>query len=155
MNNLSLTNRIGTDLLRFVDRKGLFSLFFILFDMVFQKIVEAIKASPLKMMLDLIGGESALGGIKPPVILKLKETFSEILQAPATLAAIEDVIRETVDADSIMQKVTKIVEQRLDELTPQMVKVIVQDMIKEHLDWLVVWGGVFGALIGLVASLMI
>ena len=36
MNKLSLTNRIGTDLLRFVDRKGLFGLFFILFDMVFQ-----------------------------------------------------------------------------------------------------------------------
>jgi len=34
------------------------------------------------------------------------------------------------------------------------VKNIIQRMIKEHLGWLVVWGGVFGGLIGLGFSLI-
>ncbi|MBB1382711.1 DUF445 domain-containing protein, partial [Shewanella sp. SR41-2] len=31
---------------------------------------------------------------------------------------------------------------------------IIQDMIKTHLGWLVVWGGVFGGIIGAVAALL-
>ncbi len=57
-------------------------------------------------------------------------------------------------AESIARKVDKIVAGRLDELTPDDVKRIVQDMIREHLGWLVVWGGVFGGLIGLLTSLV-
>jgi hypothetical protein len=34
------------------------------------------------------------------------------------------------------------------------VKELMQQLIAEHLGWLVVWGGVFGALIGLVSSLL-
>jgi uncharacterized membrane protein YheB (UPF0754 family) len=49
-------------------------------------------------------------------------------------------------------KIACVIEKRLDELTPQLVKEIVQAMIKKHLGWLVVWGGVFGGLIGLVAG---
>jgi len=33
-----------------------------------------------------------------------------------------------------------------------MVKEIIERMIQEHLGWLVVWGGVFGGLIGLVTT---
>jgi hypothetical protein len=33
-----------------------------------------------------------------------------------------------------------------------MVKEIMQQMIRDHLGWLVVWGGVFGGLIGLVTT---
>ena len=54
----------------------------------------------------------------------------------------------------LQQKIANIVEQRLNELTPQMVKQIVQEMIQTHLGWLVVWGGVFGGAIGLVAALV-
>jgi uncharacterized membrane protein YheB (UPF0754 family) len=32
-----------------------------------------------------------------------------------------------------------------------MVKEMVERIIKEHLGWLVVWGGVFGGLIGLIS----
>jgi uncharacterized membrane protein YheB (UPF0754 family) len=50
--------------------------------------------------------------------------------------------------------VNVIVENRLEELTPRMVKEIIQQMIRAHLGWLVVWGGVCGGMIGLVASLI-
>ena len=58
-----------------------------------------------------------------------------------------------VDED-IYNKLSCIVDARLEELTPAMVKEIVQDMIKEHLGWLVIWGAVFGGLIGLVSTLV-
>jgi hypothetical protein len=46
------------------------------------------------------------------------------------------------------------VQQRLEELTPQMVKEIMQQMIQDHLGWLVIWGGLFGGLIGLVTAFL-
>ncbi|MBT3504282.1 MAG: DUF445 domain-containing protein, partial [Piscirickettsiaceae bacterium] len=52
----------------------------------------------------------------------------------------------------IFQQVEHVVNARLDELTPQMVKDIIQTMIRQHLGWLVVWGGVFGGLIGLLTT---
>jgi len=36
-----------------------------------------------------------------------------------------------------------------------MVKKIIENMIQKHLGWLVVWGGVFGGLIGLITSFVI
>ena len=36
-----------------------------------------------------------------------------------------------------------------------MVKEMIQTLIREHLGWLVVWGGVFGGLIGAVSSILL
>jgi len=44
------------------------------------------------------------------------------------------------------------IDSRLAELTPEKVKLIVEDMMRKHLGWLVVWGGVFGGVIGLAVS---
>ena len=49
---------------------------------------------------------------------------------------------------SLLSQVEQIVDQRLNELTPVQVKNIIQEMIRKHLGWLVVWGGVVGGLIG-------
>ena len=51
--------------------------------------------------------------------------------------------------NDLLNSIEKIIDERLNELTPLMVKEIVQKLIKEHLDWLVVWRGVSGGVIGL------
>ena len=56
--------------------------------------------------------------------------------------------------DSLSEQIGHIIDQRLAELTPQHVKTIVEDMIRQHLGWLVVWGGVFGGLIGFIVALV-
>jgi uncharacterized membrane protein YheB (UPF0754 family) len=56
--------------------------------------------------------------------------------------------------NTLIKKVEHIIDNRLSELTPENVKQIVQDMIRKHLGWLVVWGGVFGGAIGLLVSLL-
>ena len=43
---------------------------------------------------------------------------------------------------------------RLEELSPQDVKIIIKNIIHKHLGWLVVWGGVFGFTLGLTISLI-
>ena len=37
------------------------------------------------------------------------------------------------------------------KLTPDKVKQIIEDVIRQHLGWLIVWGNVFGGLIGLIS----
>ena len=58
-------------------------------------------------------------------------------------------------SDDLQLKIDKVVNERLSELNPKMVKNIIEDMMKEHLGWLVVWGGVFGGLIGVVSSIIL
>ncbi|MDD4855931.1 MAG: DUF445 domain-containing protein, partial [Sulfuricurvum sp.] len=41
------------------------------------------------------------------------------------------------------------------ELTPMMIKEMLHGLMKEHLGWLVVWGGVFGGAIGIVSAFLI
>jgi uncharacterized membrane protein YheB (UPF0754 family) len=56
--------------------------------------------------------------------------------------------------DSLRQRIENLIDGRLNEMTPQVVKEVVQKMIKAHLGWLVVWGAVFGGGIGLIVSLL-
>ena len=74
------------------------------------------------------------------------DTFQELVQ---------ETLKNSDISEDMSIKIDSVVSKRLDELNPKMVKGLVQDMIKEHLGWLVVWGGVFGGLIGLVGSLLI
>ena len=50
------------------------------------------------------------------------------------------------------KKIENILDSRLADLTPKDIKDIIQRMIKEHLGWLVVWGGFFGGLLGFILS---
>ena len=56
--------------------------------------------------------------------------------------------------DKLIDKIDKLINIRLEELSPQDVKVIIKNIIHKHLGWLVVWGGVFGFTLGLTISLI-
>ncbi len=118
------------------------------FEKIFSKLKEVILESRFGGMLGMIGGEAALDPLKPAFETKFKETILEIINDESFLSNIAS------DSQlSLGDVVKKIVDERLDELTPQIVKRIIQDMIRQHLGWLVVWGGAFGASIGLGTTL--
>jgi len=121
------------------------------FDNVFIKLKSAIVESPFGGMLNMFGGEQALEPLRPQFEEKFKEIIKEVLNDENFLTSI---INTSESDTSFSDSVTSLVDQRLNELSPQMVKKIIQDMIKEHLGWLVVWGGVFGAIIGLFSTLI-
>jgi len=113
------------------------------FDKVFVGLVESIESSQLGGMLAMIGGRKALEPLKEPFIKKLK-------------VIIEDFIKENAgnnnSTDELFLKIENILDARLADLSPNDIKTIIQKMIREHLGWLVVWGGFFGGLLGLVFS---
>ena len=118
------------------------------FDLVFAGLVEAIEGSPMGSMLGMLGGKKALEPLKEPVTLKLQEIMLE-MKDTASAASEEQSL-----TSSLLLRVEQIVDQRLDELTPVQVKNIIQEMIRKHLGWLVVWGGAVGGFIGLGVSII-
>lgn len=119
------------------------------FDKVFNAFVDAILNSPFGSMINMFGGQDMIETLKEPIIENLKKVIIEVLSTDMAKLSINS---STEITKVILEKIEGIVEQRLNELTPQMVKIIVQEMIRSHLGWLVVWGGVFGGIIGLVVS---
>lgn len=121
------------------------------FDHVFESLTDAIEESPMGNMLGMLGGRQALTPLKEPVTDKLKGVIAELAsRSPGD----NDSKGEGDFTDALIRQVEQIIDNRLAELTPGKVKDIVEDMIRKHLGWLVVWGGVFGGAIGLAVSLL-
>ncbi|MDP7593485.1 MAG: DUF445 family protein [Litorilituus sp.] len=119
----------------------------------FDNLVSVIEGSSFAPMLAMVGGSDALQPMKKPFIEKMKTSITQISQSEDFTNLLRDELEQPDMIATMQNKVSDIIEKRLNELTPQLVKEIIQSMIKEHLGWLVIWGGVFGGIIGLVAAL--
>lgn len=119
----------------------------------FHSLVTTIEQSSFASMLAMVGGSAALEPMKEPFVNNLKASVIEITESDEFAEKLKQNLSSQVNLSDTIDKVDSIVKQRLDELTPAMVKEIIQQMIKSHLGWLVVWGGFFGGLIGLIAHL--
>jgi len=120
-------------------------------DKLFDGFVSAIKSSPLGGMLDMIGGDKVLEMLRGPLKEKLEKQLAGILHN----IDISSVLLKETNFGTFKSKIGDMVDARLNELTPQHVKEIIEDMIRKHLGWLVVWGGVFGALIGFLSAVFL
>ncbi len=122
-------------------------------EILFEKLMDAVKDSPFGPMLAMFGGiDSVKTSLRKPFEQKIEEAIREIVASPKFAEILHRVLAKDFSAPGLMDKIEQVVTARLDELTPQMVKDIIQNMIRSHLGWLVVWGGVFGAILGLGAS---
>ena len=119
----------------------------------FDSLVSVIENSSFAPMLAMVGGTEALQPMKEPFIEKMKVSIQDITQSEQFSTLLRDELEQPNMIATMQEKVSDIIEKRLNELTPQLVKEIIQTMIKKHLGWLVVWGGIFGGLIGLIAAL--
>lgn len=122
------------------------------YDKVYDSLVTSIMESSFGAMLQMMGGEEALTPLKEPFIQKMRATLTEMVESER----FKEALRQGLDAhkigEDIVGKIETVIDKRLNELTPQMVKEIVQTIIREHLGWLVVWGGVFGGGLGAAFS---
>lgn len=119
----------------------------------FNNLVTVIEDSSFAPMLAMIGGSEALQPMKKPFIEKMRVSIKEISQSEQFTNLLREKLEQPDMIENLQEKVSDIIEKRLNELTPQLVKEIIQTMIRKHLGWLVVWGGVFGGAIGLIAAL--
>ena len=115
------------------------------YDLIFQKLLEAIQESSLGSMLNMMGGSKALLPLKEPIKIKIKEVFDDL---SLKIENNEDTIYQ------LKENIENIIDKRLNELTPEHIKIIMKNMIQKHLGWLVIWGGVFGFLIGLMLGIL-
>ena len=121
-----------------------------------EQVEKIFESSALGGLLSLVGKDTILdivrtfvesftGSLKKKVL----ETARDFSANPSTLTL--DIERLVAD---IRREVDSLLERRLEDLSPQDVKCIIEDVIRKHLGWLVVWGNVFGGLIGLGAYLL-
>ena len=118
----------------------------------FDNLVNVIENSSFGGMLAMVGGSEAIQPLKEPFIEKMKASIGEISQSDEFNTLLRDELEQPSVIAGMRDKVSDIIEKRLNELTPQLVKEIIQTMIRKHLGWLVVWGGVFGGAIGALAA---
>ncbi|MEP2301271.1 MAG: DUF445 domain-containing protein [Kangiellaceae bacterium] len=121
----------------------------------FDRLLKVIMESSFGGMLGMLGGQEALMPLKEPFMANMKESPIEMTSSEEFDAILKSEMQQPEMTDDIRSRISKIIDQRLNELTPQMVKEIVQEMIKKHLGWLVVWGGVFGGVIGGISTLVV
>lgn len=121
------------------------------YDKLFSGFVDAIMSSQFGGVISsFLGGKEALEPMKDDFIIKIKKVLAEMITSEDVKSKVQSAL--PISPLTLTSKIEDIVDSRLDELTPKMVKEIIQKMIRIHLGWLVVWGGIFGGIIGLVAS---
>jgi len=112
---------------------------------IFEGLTESIESSQLGGMLSMVGGKKALEPLRKPIIIKLETLFKSIIENEKRSNFGDEIV------DNVYVRIEKLIDDRLNELSPQDVKKIIQNLIDKHLGWLVVWGGVFGGFIGIIS----
>lgn len=119
-------------------------------DKAFDSLVDAIMQSSLGSMLGFVGGAKALTGLREPFNERMRGFLYDLVQSDEFQARFSDRLTQMTHSDAVIARLEELVDRRLDELTPEQVRLLVQKMIRKHLGWLVVWGGVIGGLMGVV-----
>ncbi len=125
------------------------------FSPAYDALTKTIMESQFGSMLGMFGGEKALETLREPFTNKLKVAVITIANSDSFNDQIKLHLQDSSLSDDMLVSIETVIDARLEELTPVMVKEIVQTFMKEHLGWLVVWGGFFGGLIGLVSSFLL
>lgn len=125
------------------------------FSPTFDALSQSVMESKFGSMLGMFGGEKALDSLREPFSNRLRESLKKLVSSDAFSIQMHEALHRSSLGEDTLAMVEGIIEKRLNELTPVMVKEMVQRLIHEHLGWLVVWGGFFGALIGLLSSLVL
>ncbi len=123
-------------------------------DAAYDQLVATIMDSTFGSMLGMVGGVDALEPMREPFKKRMGNFLTDAAKSPRFQQAVNEQIAQFTNSDTFMVKLDKILQARLDELTPEMVRDIMHRIIHKHLGWLVVWGGVFGGLIGLLAGVI-
>ena len=142
----------GSSVLSHIDLEPMFAKLDL--DAAYDQLVGTIMDSSFGSMLGMVGGESALETMREPFKRRMESFLADAATSPRFQQAVNEQVQKFTSADGFREKLDRILQARLDELTPEMVRDIMHRIIHKHLGWLVVWGGVFGGLIGLIAGMV-
>ncbi|HIQ47492.1 MAG TPA: DUF445 domain-containing protein, partial [Sulfurovum sp.] len=103
------------------------------FSPAFDALSKTVMESKFGGAIQMFGGEEALEGLRDPFARKLKSAVSSIVSSDAFKAQLDHHIQNSALSDDMIDSVEALITTRLEELTPKMVKELVQELIKEHL----------------------
>ena len=103
--------------------------------------IDKLKDGPFGMMIRMAGND-ILRTMIVQFITGLLDSIGPRLQ---------EKIGGSIDIPALRTQVDELLRTKLEELTPETVKQMMEDVMREHLGWLIVWGNVFGGAIGLLS----
>jgi len=123
-------------------------------------VVQPIIDEQMEKLLDpSMGGLLMMAGVDSvkPAVNQFVSAFMQSMQTKVLEVASNAEVSE-VDAEldeekiiaDIRSNVEILLEKKLEELDAMTVKRMMEDVIRNHLGWLVVWGNVFGAVLGVL-----
>merc|ERR1719419_764589 len=87
-----------------------------------------------------------------PMVKPMLMNFAKGM-VPDIQQAVQNIVEDAGDANKLRGQIDNLLEDRLQYLTADAVKKLMEDVIRRHLHWLVIWGNVFGGFIGLVSAI--
>jgi len=101
-----------------------------------EAVLEAVLGDDAKMMVPIIRPFLKKTGVSLAPVLKEKIKSLDLMN----------------DLESVNKQIDNMLTTRLEELTPEKVKMLLSEVMKEHLYWLIIWGNVFGGILGLIST---
>ena len=101
------------------------------FSPAFDALTKTVMESQFGNMLNMFGGESALENLRDPFSTKLKSAVTKIVSSDTFKAQMDHHLQHSSLSDDLINSIEKIVERRLNELTPQIVKEMMQKLMRE------------------------
>ncbi len=124
------------------------------FNIAFDALKESIMESKFGQLINMFGGESSLELLRVTFNEKIKSSILSIVTSSTFQKQLQHHLFSSNLSEDLIEKIDNMVETRLSELGPQSVKELINRLIKEHLEWLVVWGGFFGGVIGFISIVL-
>lgn len=113
---------------------------------VVERNLEGLKARPEGLLLAIQGVDPV--SLKPVVMTFLRSAGRDL--GPVLVRALEP--GHVISVDRVRAEVDLLMTTKMEELTPERVRSVMEEVIRVHLGWLIVWGNVFGGCIGLVSA---
>lgn len=105
--------------------------------------LEELKNAPFGMLIRMAGTD---------ILRTVVQEFLKGLASDLGPQLKQQIQGRLPDVTTLRDRVDLLLESKLEELTPETVKRMMEHVIREHLGWLIVWGNVFGGVIGLISK---
>jgi len=109
-------------------------------DSAFESLLDVIMNSSFGGMVGMLGGRDALGALKSPFVEQMRDFFGEQLTDGSFQAQIQAALSSAMDDEAISGKLEFMIDDRLNQMTPKIVKEIIKQMLLKHLRGLYGWG---------------
>jgi len=112
------------------------------------KLTEFLNSDKLGAVLEAVLGDDAkiMVPIVRPFLQKTGVSLAPVLKEKIRKMDLMN------DLESVNKQIDDMLTTRLEELTPEKVKLLLSEVMKEHLYWLIIWGNVFGGILGLIST---